>query len=292
MNDKFNTEIINIELHFEPAPVSAVRSSILPLDTRPKAYTVNDQNMADYDAFVLNICGIVECSGYTIEKEQLHYFDSYVICRSDANNNKQQRYAIYIKITDNVAEQFTTATTVKFRFKNITINNLCFTSYEDALEYLEEKLDSEGENLLTYSSSRINPRMCDKYNINIEIEQRISEDELRNFPGSIPHMRICLDLSENPKQYAYIRLDKPEYLPECQSADISKKKAAIIDVLSSPWHRYLMQSHNTNQVRTATGYEAAVNIWIDTYSDNNMFSDAVFQYDENGFPVMPDYSLL
>ena len=295
MDDKFNTETINIVIHFEPAPVSNVKSSILPLDTSNTG-TVNDQNMGDYEAFVINIGGMVEWSGYTIEKEDFgSNFKYYMICaeHSAANNDKQRRYAIHIKITDDVAEQFTATTSVRFYFKYITINNPTCGSHGQALDCMQDILDHKEINLLTYCTTKINPRMCSKYNISIDIEQRISADELRNFPVSIPHIRICLDyLSEHPKQFAYIRLDKPEYLPECQSADISKKKAAIIEVLSSPWKFYHIQSRHTEQVRIATGYEAAVDIWIDTYSDNDLFNDTVFQYDENGFPVMPDYSLL
>ncbi len=160
---------------------------------------------------------------------------------------------------------------------------------DDALDYLDDKLGTVKRN---YCTAKINPRLCKEYNIDIEIEQRLSEDELADFPVSIPHLKICLDVSATPKQYAYLRLDKPEYLPKTKSADIGKKKAAIIDVLSSPWQHYLIRSQHTNRARAATGYDAAVEIWIDTYSDNNKFSKGVFRFDDDGVAVMPDYSLL
>lgn len=42
-----------------------------------------------------------------------------------------------------------------------------------------------------------------------------------------------------------------------------------------------------NNIKIATGYEVAVQVWTDTYEENNKI-----QYDKNGFPVMPDYTRL
>ena len=44
---------------------------------------------------------------------------------------------------------------------------------------------------------------------------------------------------------------------------------------------------NKRNIKAATGYETAVQTWIDTYEGNNKI-----QYDKNGFLVMPDYTKL
>ena len=39
--------------------------------------------------------------------------------------------------------------------------------------------------------------------------------------------------------------------------------------------------------KKATGYQAAVETWIDTFGET-----VAFDYDEEGFPKMPDYNKL
>ncbi|MCD8108510.1 MAG: hypothetical protein LUE14_00170 [Clostridiales bacterium] len=141
-----------------------------------------------------------------------------------------------------------------------------------------------------YGTSIINPRLCDRYNMIVEIEQRIFEEELVGFPVFMPHIHVCLDQSDNSEHSAYIRLDKAEYMSGFQSAKInSEQKETLIKILSSPWDRYVIQSRRTDETSVASGYQAAVDIWIDTYGDESMEK---FQFNEAGFPVMPDYSFL
>lgn len=131
-----------------------------------------------------------------------------------------------------------------------------------------------------YAMAIVNPQLCKNESIQIEVEQR---DE-----GPIPHLHIYLDKTRNPNNCAYIRLDTPEYAPHHSSVKLSKKeKKAFLKVMKEKWPRQFVQSTVSDEVRTATGYEAAVTIWIDTFGGQDMF-----KFDESGFPIMPDYSTL
>ena len=52
----------------------------------------------------------------------------------------------------------------------------------------------------------INPVLCKNSSIEIEVEQR---NEV-----IIPHMHVYLDKTRDPKNCAYVRLDKAEYAPD------------------------------------------------------------------------------
>ena len=43
----------------------------------------------------------------------------------------------------------------------------------------------------------------------------------------------------------------------------------------------------TGDIKIATGYQASVETWIDTFGNSSSFT-----YDDDGFPLMPDYSEL
>ena len=61
-----------------------------------------------------------------------------------------------------------------------------------------------------------------------------------------------------------------------------------LDFLSrSTWPGRYIKSRTSDEVKLATGYQAAVDTWIDTFGET-----ARFQYDDEGFPEMHDYSLL
>ena len=46
-------------------------------------------------------------------------------------------------------------------------------------------------------------------------------------------------------------------------------------------------SETSEEIKQATGYEAAVKTWIDTFGET-----VKFEYTEDGYPKMPDYSKL
>lgn len=126
----------------------------------------------------------------------------------------------------------------------------------------------------------INPVLCKNSSIEIEVEQRNE--------GSIPHLHVYLDKTRNPKNCAYVRLDKAEYAPHHDSKNMSKKqKREFISILEANWDLHFIRSRTTECIKEASGYEGAVQTWIETYGETMPFT-----YDEEGYPVMPDYNNL
>lgn len=129
----------------------------------------------------------------------------------------------------------------------------------------------------------INPRLCDQSTILIELEQRNE--------GPIPHLHVYHDKTRNPRKCSYVRLDTPEYSIHHGSKKVvplpDDKKEEFIKIMNSPWPRMLIQFPDGTS-RPSTGYEAAVNIWIDTYGDDY----SKFNFDANGQIIPIDYSLL
>lgn len=128
----------------------------------------------------------------------------------------------------------------------------------------------------------INPRLCRKSSIKISIEQHDTET-------TIPYLHVFLDNAWDLKNCAFIRLDKPEYVSEKNSIRLStKQKEELIYILSSESKYYWITSIvDKNNIKIATGYEVAVQVWTDTFEENDKI-----QYDKNGFPIMPDYTML
>ena len=127
----------------------------------------------------------------------------------------------------------------------------------------------------------INPEACNNSSIQIELEQRNE--------GPIPHLHVYLDSTRNPNNCAYIRLDKAEYAPHHKSIKLNKQqKKEFISIMTLPWSRHITISiYDSDISRPATGYEAAVDTWIETYGETISFN-----YDEEGFLIMPDYTML
>ena len=125
----------------------------------------------------------------------------------------------------------------------------------------------------------INPKLCDKLSVQIELEQRNE--------GPIPHLHVYLDKSRNPMKCAYIRLDKAGYSPHHKSAKMSKKnKKDFIRIMTELTDKSYVESiTDPSKIRKSTGYEDAVSIWMDTYYG----SEKYFKFDQDGFPIMPDY---
>lgn len=126
----------------------------------------------------------------------------------------------------------------------------------------------------------INPKLCRNLAIQVEVEQR---DE-----GDIPHLHVYHDKTRNPKKCSYVRLDKAEYSPHHDIVPLGKLKDQFIYVMTSPWQKH-MYINNNGIARTATGYEAAVDTWVETF-ENDDYSK--FNTDSEGNLIMPDYSKL
>ena len=144
---------------------------------------------------------------------------------------------------------------------------------------MESNIKSEQDNLCI---ALINPRLCKKLSIKVAIEQHDTETE-------IPYLHVFLDNTWNLKQCAFIRLDKPEYVPQKNSIRLStKQQKELIYILTRECNgNWIASILDKSNIKASTGYEAAVQTWIDTYEENDKI-----QYDKNGFPIMPDYSKL
>lgn len=131
-----------------------------------------------------------------------------------------------------------------------------------------------------FAMAIINPRLCKQLSIQPELEQR---DE-----GPIPHLHVYLDKTRNPKNCAYIRLDKAEYAPHHKSRKLSKlQKKEFLEVMSEITPKSLTVSITSGESKPATGYQHAVETWIETFGETIKFT-----YDDKGFLIMPDYSVL
>lgn len=129
----------------------------------------------------------------------------------------------------------------------------------------------------------INPQLCKKFGIAVEVEQR---DE-----GPIPHLHVYWDSTRNPRKCSYIRLDKPEYSDH--HGEVSKPlpkecKKQFLEIMNSEWPKTFHELAD-GTVKKATGYEAAVDTWVDTY-ENGSYDK--FTLDNDGNLVALDYSTL
>ena len=127
----------------------------------------------------------------------------------------------------------------------------------------------------------INPQLCNNISIQVEVEQR---DE-----GPIPHMHVYHNKTRNPKECSYIRLDAPEYSTHHKdNIPLSNKlKKEFIQVMTQPWQKHIIAV--PSGYRPATGYEAAVDIWVDTFEKGDY---SKFNLDADGNVIPIDYSKL
>ena len=87
------------------------------------------------------------------------------------------------------------------------------------------------------------------------------------------------------KKCSYVRLDKAEYAPHHIKNELGdEEKEEFIRIMQSPWEKPYDKSNIT-----LTGYQQAVQIWLDTFGDIYPWQ---FELDENGLPIMPDYTKL
>ena len=129
--------------------------------------------------------------------------------------------------------------------------------------------------------SIINPTLCKETGIIVEVEQRGE--------GPIPHMHVFHDSERNPRKCSYVRLDEASYSAHHKDAvplPPSVKEKFII-IMKSPWPKHVVETNG--ELRVATGYEAAVDTWAETYENNDL---SKFKIDDSGSLVMPDYSKL
>lgn len=126
--------------------------------------------------------------------------------------------------------------------------------------------------------SVINPQRCRELNLQVQIVQ--------GGEGPIPHVHVYLDKSLSSNNCAYVRLDRPEYSIHHKDGKhlSSAEKEKFLDIMNRLWRKQFTESIITGQFKPATGYQAAVEIWKDTYGET-----MPFEYDDEGYPLMPDY---
>lgn len=132
----------------------------------------------------------------------------------------------------------------------------------------------------------INPRLCQNCSIRVEVVQ--------GGEGPNPHVHVY---SSNGK-VSMVSLTEASYASHHDNYPplTRKEKAEFIKIMKSVWRKQWIEIDvldeygeptGETQIINATGYEAAVQIWCDTYG-----GEEKFEYDAEGKPIMPDYSRL
>jgi len=105
--------------------------------------------------------------------------------------------------------------------------------------------------------------------------------------GPIPHAHVYHNSSLNKKECSFIRLDIPEYSPHHDKIPLPRElEKSFISVLREEWPKYNI-TEKDGTTRAATGYEAAMDMWIDS---NGLADNIVLNIDEEtGVWIMPDY---
>lgn len=131
--------------------------------------------------------------------------------------------------------------------------------------------------------STINPQLCDNCGIRVEIEERNE--------GPIPHIHVYHDKTRDPRKCSYVRLDQAAYsdhhaMPSPKMPPRVKRE--FIKVMTSEWPK-AVKVKSDGTVYRATGYEAAVDTWVDCF-ENGSYDK--FNLDDEGNLILIDYSTL
>lgn len=131
----------------------------------------------------------------------------------------------------------------------------------------------------------INPKLCEQKSIRLEVVQ--------GGEGDKAHIHVYW----NDGRVSYVDLTAPIYAEHHhgkKGVPLNRKtRKEFIEIMSAVWNKYAIElfkldadGEPTDETyfTRATGYEAAVQLWIDTY-DN----DERFKFGKDGRPIMPDY---
>lgn len=134
-----------------------------------------------------------------------------------------------------------------------------------------------------YSMTMINPPLTKTLSIEVCLYD--------GNEGPIPHVHVYHDKTRNPRKCSVVRLDKAEYsshhgVPVVRMPRSVKKQ--FIQVMKEKWSKFRIEDAKGN-VYVPTGYDMCVQIWTNSFEDDSYDK---FVLDENGVPVMPDYSVL
>lgn len=132
----------------------------------------------------------------------------------------------------------------------------------------------------------INPKLCNTKSIRVEVVQ--------GGEGNKAHVHVYW----NDGRISYVDLTAPIYAEHHHGkAGVPldrKTRDEFVEIMSTLWSKYAIElfkldedgepTNETYFVR-ATGYEAAVQLWVDTYGDDNRF-----KFEKDGRPIMPNYN--
>lgn len=134
----------------------------------------------------------------------------------------------------------------------------------------------------------INPKLCKMKSIRVEVVQ--------GGEGNKAHVHVYW----NDGAVSYVDLTDCKYAEHHhgkKGVPLNRKtREEFVDIMSSIWDKYGLElfkldanGEPTDETyfTRATGYEAAVQVWVDTYGD-----DPRFKFEPDGRPIMPDYSQL
>lgn len=144
------------------------------------------------------------------------------------------------------------------------------------------KAGKRGIRIFCYScapATLINPSYCKNHDIQIEVEQG-EETEC-------PHMHVYHRKDRELSRCSYIKLTAAEYLDHGKLPGIvltAEARKQFLEVMTSPSGFYWINKEGKSI--ELTGYQYAVQTWVDTFEKDH----SKFEMDENGLPVMPDYS--
>ena len=148
--------------------------------------------------------------------------------------------------------------------------------------YTRSDIDFEKEPIMAMAT--INPQLCKQKTIRVEVVQ--------GNEGNKAHVHIYW----NDGRVSYVDLTAPIYAEHHKDTGFPlgrKQRKELAEIMSTVWPKYAIELHKLDNdgnptgetyfVR-ATGYEAAVQVWIDTHGE-----DKRFKFEKDGRPIMPNY---
>ena len=142
----------------------------------------------------------------------------------------------------------------------------------------------------------INPKLNTQHQSLVFVAQR---DE-----GPIPHLHVEFQNSKGQTVSSYISLQRAEYSTHHSDGVLLPKniKEEFLKVMNTLWMKWRVEElvydsdgkfSGETQLVPATGYEAAVDIWLDTWEKDEEKGKAKFAWDEQtGKAIMPNYDSL
>jgi hypothetical protein len=170
------------------------------------------------------------------------------------------------------------------------------TRYKVILDNDGKEVELGEDNIEKFSSSDDGDYITEMAKINPPLHKRIMDrigfiyvSVPQGDEGPIPHMHIYHDRSLDNKKCSFIRLDKAEYSPHHPMVPLPDKlRSSFMEIMRSIWPNYSVEVNGKMEV--ATGYEAAVDTWIETHG----LADSIeFNRDRvTGRWIMPPYEEL